>query len=32
MDFGVPVDHKVKLKEGEKRDKYCDFARELKEL
>ena len=32
MDFAVPADHKVKLKESEKRDKYLDFARELKKL
>ena len=25
-DFAVPVDHKVKLKEYEKRDKYLDLA------
>ena len=30
MDFAVPADHKVKLKESEKRDKYLDLARELK--
>ena len=30
VDFAVPVDHRVKLKESEKRDKYVDFARELK--
>ena len=30
MVFAVPVDHWVKLKEIEKRDKYLDFARELK--
>ena len=29
MDFAVPTDHKVKLKESEKRDKYLDFAREF---
>ena len=29
-DFAVPADHTLKLKEGEKRDKYLDFARELK--
>ncbi len=32
MDFAVPVDHRVKLKECEKRDKYLDLARELKKL
>ena len=30
VDFAVPVDHKVKLKESEKRDKYLDLAREIK--
>ena len=30
LDFAVPVDHRVKLKECEKRDKYLDIARELK--
>ena len=27
MDFAVPVDHKVKIKENEKIDKYLDLAR-----
>ena len=30
MDFAVLADHRVKLKESEKRDKYLDLARELK--
>ena len=30
VDFVVPVDHRVKLKECEKRDKYLDLVRELK--
>ena len=30
MDFAVPVDHRVELKESEKKDKYMDLARELK--
>ena len=30
MDFAVPADLSVKLKESEKRDKYPDLARELK--
>ena len=30
VDFAVLADHKVKLKEGEKKDKYLDLARELK--
>ena len=32
MDFAVPADHRVKLKENEKMDKYLDLARELKML
>ena len=32
MDSAVPADHSIKLKECEKRDKYLDFARELKKL
>ena len=32
MDFAVPADHRIKLKECEKKDKYLDFARELKKL
>ena len=30
MDFAVPVDHWVKMKESEKMDQYLDFAWELK--
>ena len=30
IDFAVPADHRIKLKECEKKDKYLDFARELK--
>ena len=30
VDFVVPVDHGVKLKEGKKRDEYRDLIRELK--
>ena len=30
MDFAVPADHRIKLKESEKKDKYIDVARELK--
>ena len=30
MDFAIPVDHKVKLKESEKKDNYLDLARKLK--
>ena len=32
VDFAVPVDHRVKLKEEEKRDKYLDIAWELKKI
>ena len=32
MDFAVPADHRVILKESEKKDKYLDLARELKKL
>ena len=30
VDFADPADHRVKMKENEKIDKYLDFARELK--
>ena len=30
VDFAVPADHIIKLNECEKKDKYLDFARELK--
>ena len=32
VDFAVPADHKVKLKEIKKKDKYLNFAWELKKL
>ena len=32
VDFAVPADHRIKLKECEKKDKYLDLARELKRL
>ena len=32
IDFAVPADHRIKLKEFEKKDKYFDLARELKKL
>ena len=32
MDFAVAADHRIKLKECEKKDKYLDLARELKRL
>ena len=28
VDFAVPADHRVKLKECEKKDKYLDLTRE----
>ncbi len=32
VDFAVPADHRIKLKESEKKDKYWDLARESKKL
>ena len=32
MDFAVPADHWVKLKESEKKNKYLGLAREVKKL
>ena len=32
MCLAVPADHKIKLKESEKKDKHLDLARELKKL
>ena len=32
VDFDVPADHKIKLKECKKKDKYLGLARELKKL
>ena len=32
VDFAVPADHRINLKESEKKDKYVDLARELKKL
>ena len=32
MNFAVPTDHTVKLKESEKKDKYLDIAKERKKL
>ena len=29
VDFAVSADHRVKLKESEKKDKYSDLAREF---
>ena len=30
FDFAVPADHRIKLKECKKGDKYLDLARKLK--
>ena len=32
VDFAVPADYRINLKECEKKDKYLDLARELKKL
>ena len=32
VDFAVPADHRIKLKECEKKDKYHDLTREFKRL
>ena len=32
MDFAVPADHRVKLKESEKKGKNLDLGRKLKKL
>ena len=32
VDLAVPVDHRINLKESEKKDKYLDLTRELKRL
>ena len=32
VDFAVPADHRIKLKECEKKDKYLNLTRELKKL
>ena len=32
IDFDVPADHWIKLKESEKKDKYIDLARGLKNM
>ena len=32
VDFAVQADHRIKLKECEKKDKYLDLAREYKKL
>ena len=32
MDFAVPDDNRINLKESEKKDKYLDLVREMKKL
>ena len=32
VDFAIPTDHRINLKECAKKDKYLDLARELKKL
>ena len=32
VDFAVPANHRINLKECAKKDKYLDLARELKKL
>ena len=32
VDFAIPADHRIKLKECENKDKYLDLVRELKKL
>ena len=32
VDFAVPADHRIKLKEYKKKDKYLNLARELKKI
>ena len=32
VNFAVPADHRMNLKESEKKDKYLDLAREIKKL
>ena len=32
MDFAIPVDYRIKLKESEKKDKYQNFAWNLTKL
>ena len=32
MDLAVPADHKIKLKESEKKNNYLDLTRELKKM
>ena len=32
MDFAVPADHRIKLKESEKKDMFLNLGRELKKI
>ena len=32
MDFAIPANHRIKLEESEKKDKYFDLVRELKKM
>ena len=32
VDFAVLTDHRIKLKESEKKDKYLDLVREFKKI
>ena len=32
VDFAVPADHRINLKESEKKDKYIDLAKESKKV
>ena len=32
MDFAVPAEHRIKLKESEKKDNYLNLPREFKKL
>ena len=32
VDFAIPADYRINLKESEKKDKYLDLAREIKKL
>ena len=32
VDFAIPADHRIHVKESEKKDKYLNLAREIKKL
>ena len=32
VDFAVPADHRIKLKESEKKDKHLDLVRKFKKM